>query len=503
MKSNNKRIARNTIMLYIRMLLSMFVGLFTSRVVLRVLGVEDYGIYGIVGSVVSMMGFMTASMSGSTSRFISFELGRGSEKMLKETFSSALIIHVCIALIVVLLGETIGLWFLCNKLVIPIERMSAAHWVYQMSILSAVVGITQVPYSACIISHEKMDIYAYFELLHVFLKLLIVYLLVICPYDKLVFYSIFVVSVSIIMRIFYRIYCIRHYKEANFSFIWNKGLIRRMLSFTSQTIFAHFSFSIRQQGINFVLNIIFGVIVNAASGIATTINGIISQFSHNILVAFNPQIIKSYAKGNHDEMNRLLVNASKYSLLLLALFVVPIEFEIHQVLKLWLGIVPEYTVVFARLSLLSLMTAFSKPLYTGLMATGQIRSMSYTQGSLYILTPFIVYFLCSLINKPEVAYFMVLLVQLSVAIITMLFLKNKFPDFNIRQYVSVLFIDVVLPVFLSIVSLYAIKYLLFETITRLVISTFISSFIILLYTYYRMDKATKSLIQNKIKTIFS
>ena len=502
MESNNKRIAKNTIMLYIRMLLSMLVGLYTSRVVLQVLGVEDYGIYGVVGSIVSMMGFICASMSGATSRFISFELGRGNIELLKETFSTALIIHVCIAILIVILGETIGLWFLCNKLVIPIERMPAAHWVFQMSILSAAIGITQVPYSACIISHEKMDIYAYFELLHVFLKLLIVYLLVISPWDKLKIYSSLVVSVSIVMRVFYRVYCIRHYKEASFSLIWNKNLIKRMLSFTSQTIFAHFSFSIRQQGINFVLNIIFGVIVNASNGIATTVNGIISQFSHNLLVAFNPQIIKNYAKGKLDEMNRLLENASKYSLLLLALFVVPIEFEMPQVLKLWLGIVPEYTVIFARLSLLSLFTAFSKPLYTGLMATGKIRGLSYIQGSLYILTPFLVYFICSDIHKPEIAYYMVLMVQFSVAIITLLFLKKKYPYFCIRHYIGVLLIDVVLPISLTIVFLSFVHHLLSESLMRIVISTFLSTFVLLLFTYSRMDKTTKSLLHNKIKTIF-
>ena len=307
MDSNNKRIARNAAMLYIRMLLSVLIGLYTSRVVLQVLGVEDYGIYGIVGSVVAMMGFINASMSGATSRFISYELGRGNITFLQETFSTSFIIHVLIALIIVILGETIGLWLLCYKLVIPDERMNAAHLVYQMSILSSVISITQVPYSACILSHEKMDIYAYFELLHVFLKLIIVYLLIIIPWDKLKVYSILVVSVSIFMCLLYRIYCIRNFKEARFSLVLNKKLIRRMMSFTSQTIFAHFSYTIRQQGINFVLNILFGVVVNAASGIATTINGIISQFSQNIIVAFNPQIIKNYSKGNYEQMNRLII----------------------------------------------------------------------------------------------------------------------------------------------------------------------------------------------------
>ena len=503
MDSNNKRIAKNAAMLYIRMLLSVLIGLYTSRVVLQVLGVEDYGIYGIVGSVVAMMGFINASMSGATSRFISYELGRGNITFLQETFSTSFIIHVLIALIIVILGETIGLWLLCYKLVIPDERMNAAHLVYQMSILSSVISITQVPYSACILSHEKMDIYAYFELLHVFLKLIIVYLLIIIPWDKLKVYSILVVSVSIFMCLLYRIYCIRNFKEARFSLVLNKKLIRRMMSFTSQTIFAHFSYSIRQQGINFVLNILFGVVVNASSGIATTINGIISQFSQNIIVAFNPQIIKNYSKGNYEQMNRLIINAAKYSLLFLLIISVPIEFEMPQVLKLWLGVVPEYTVIFARLSLLLLLTAFSKPLYTGLMATGEIEGFSYSQGLLYLISPFVAFFVCSIFNRPEVAYVIVLIVQFVVAVLTIFFFKKHFPVFAVRLFFRVMLSDVLLPTFLSFLLLFLVHLVLEENVIRLLVSTTLSTFIFVFYSYHRMDKLTKLLIIKKVSALFS
>lgn len=217
--SSNKRIAKNTLMLYIRMFISMLVGLYTSRVVLATLGVEDYGIYGVVGGVVGMMGFLNASMSGATSRFLTFELGKGDKERLAKTFSSALIVHIGIAIVVLILAETVGLWFLSNKLNIPAERMQAAHWVYQLSILSAMFGITQVPYNAAIIAHEKMDVYAYIEILNVTLKLLIVYLLTIGDFDKLKFYAVLTFAVSLIIMMIYRIYCLRHFKESRFHWV--------------------------------------------------------------------------------------------------------------------------------------------------------------------------------------------------------------------------------------------------------------------------------------------
>lgn len=475
----------------------MIVGLYTSRVVLNVLGVEDFGIYGVVGSVVAMMGFINASMSNATSRFISFEIGKENEKKLNETFISAFIIHIIFAFVIVVLGETIGLWFLCNEIVIPEERMFAAHFVYQMSLLSAAIGITQAPYSACIMSHEKMDIYAYFELLHVFLKLVIVFLLIIADWDKLIVYSILVFSVSVFMQILYRIYCKIHYKETKLSIIWNSRLIKKMLAFSGQTIIAHFSFSIRQQGINFVLNILFGVIVNAASGIVSTINGIVSQFSQNILVAFNPPIIKSYATGNIEEMNRLILNASKYSVLLLALFVIPIEFEMHQILKLWLGIIPDYSVIFARISLISLFSAITNPLYTGLMATGNIKRFSYIQGLLYILTPFFAYYICLLTHRPEFSYLLILLVQVIVSIITILFFKFNVISFSLRSFLKVVFFDLILPIFFVIIVLLLVRRHLNESISRLFITICLSSFLIVSITFLRLDKELKIKILNK------
>ena len=218
---NNKLIIRNTIMLYVRMALSMFVALFTSRIVLNTLGVEDYGINGVVGGVVSFWGFLNSSMSAATSRFITFEMGRGNERHLNVVFNCAFVVHLCIAVVVVALAETIGLWFLNNKLVIPSDRMMAAQWVYQLSIFSMVIGITQVPYTASIISHERMDIYAYTELANILLKLLVVYLLVIGDFDKLILYSILTTVISTGVVLFYRYFCFSHFEECRFKRVWN------------------------------------------------------------------------------------------------------------------------------------------------------------------------------------------------------------------------------------------------------------------------------------------
>ena len=406
MDSGNKRIAKNAIMLYIRMLLSMFVGLYTSRVVLQVLGVEDYGVYGLVGSVVSMMGFINASMSGATSRFITYELGRGDKIRLNETFCSALIVHFIIALFIILIGETIGLWFLCNKLVIPEGRMTAAHWVFHLSILSAAIGITQPPYSACMMAHERMDIYAYFELLNVTLKLLIVFVIRYFEFDKLIFYAILVVSVSIFMRALYRFYCVRHYEESHFRWVWNKLQIKSMLSFSGWDLYGNLSFSLVQHGRNFIINIFFGVILNAACGIATTVQGTIQRFSNNIKGAFSPQIIKSYASHNYQRMQLLIIEGSKYSYLFLMIVSVPIAFEIHFVINLWLGQIPVYVPSFCRILLMqNAFITLNAYLIIAIHATGKVKRFFYS-GTLSLLQLPVLYILFNYFHvNPNWTYF--------------------------------------------------------------------------------------------------
>lgn len=373
-------------MLYLRMLLSTMVSLYTSRVVLQVLGVDDFGIYGLVGGILSMLSFLNTSMAGATSRFLTYELGRGDFKRLSNTFSSAFIIHLLIACVIFVLGETVGLWFLCNKLVIPEERMTAAHIVYQLSILSSFISITQVPYNACITAHEKFDVYAYLELLNVALKLLIVYILVIFDYDKLILYAFLGTVVSIIIAMIYRGYCLRHYAESKLHRVWKKEYFRPLLSFSTWDLYGNGCVAVSTQGQNFIINMFLGVALNAAASIATTVSGVVKAFAYNVIMAYRPAIIKLYAQGKIDEMTTMLITASKLVSFVFAAIAIPLCIEMDYVLDIWLGNAPEYAATFCRIILL--FTTFSLlSLIQGIAihASGRIERISFITGSLFLL----------------------------------------------------------------------------------------------------------------------
>lgn len=357
-QANNRRIARNTLMLYLRMLLIVAVGIYTSRVVLNTLGVEDYGIYNVVGGVVAMMGFLNASLAGATSRFITFELGRGDRQRLADTFSSALIAHIGIALAVVLVAETAGLWFVTHKLVIPEARMDAALWVYHLSIASAAIGITQVPYTACVIAHERMGVYAYMEILNSVLKLLIVYVLLAGHFDKLKLYATLTFAVSTLIAAIYRLYCTRKFAESHFRWTWNKEILRPMVSFSAWDVYGNLSVSANSFGTNSLLNMFFGPVVNAAAGIAYTFAGYMTVFATNVSMAFRPHIIKQYATGDIDGMEKALCSSAKFTSFLMLLCLIPMAFETDYILGLWLGKVPKYCPELCRITLVAYFLAF-------------------------------------------------------------------------------------------------------------------------------------------------
>ncbi|MBD5366022.1 MAG: polysaccharide biosynthesis protein [Bacteroides sp.] len=383
---DNKRIAKNTIFLYVRMLVSLAVSLYTSRVVLEVLGVSDYGIYNLVGGVVGVFGVLNASMSSATSRFLNFELGKEGVLKLKEIFSSAMVIHCAIALIVVIVAETIGLWFLNHKLIIPVQSMYAARWVYQLSILAAIISITQVPYNAVIMAEERMSVFAYFDIVGTFLKLGIVYLLLILPGYKLILYAILMALVSIGMMMVYRIYCTRHFKYCRLSLKHiDKGSVRPMLTFSGWDLYGNISVMARTQGVSILANMFFGTVINAAMGIANQVQGALNGFASNVTLALKPQIIKSYAAKNYPYMSQLLFIGAKYSFLIILLLGLPILIETPFVLQVWLKTVPEYTVSICRLSLVFVFFSnMSVVLVTGVHATGNIKSPSFINGSMYL-----------------------------------------------------------------------------------------------------------------------
>lgn len=451
--SNNKRIAKNTIMLYIRMFISMVVGLYTSRVVLATLGVEDYGIYGVVGGVVAMMGFLNASMSGATSRFLTFELGRGDKDRLAKTFSSALIVHIAIAIIVFILAETVGLWFLCNKLNIPEGRMEAAHWVYQFSILATMLSITQVPYNATIIAHEKMDVYAYMEILNVTLKLLIVYLLTIGDFDKLKLYAVLTFAVSLIIMMIYRIYCLRHFKESRFHWVWDKEYITPLLSFSVWDLYGNLSWTVKQQGTSFALNAFYGVALNAANGIASTVQGILMGFSSNIIMAFKPAIIKNYAVGSYEEMNRLMCFATKMAVGMLMLSTFIIYIKMNYILELWLKEVPTSTVILCRYSLImNLFSCISLILIVGFHAVGKVKLMGFINGTISILSIPLMYIMLKDGFDYENCFQMFVLLQIFFCVSNLILLKKQCKHFHIKKYIK----SALFPSLLSVSLIYLI-----------------------------------------------
>ena len=489
------------------MLLSMFVRLYTSRVVLQVLGVEDYGVYGLVGSVIAMMGFINTSMSGATSRFITYELGRGDKQKLNETFNSALIIHCFIALLIILLGETIGLWFLCNKLVIPEGRMNAAHWVFHLSILSAAIGITQPPYSACIMAHEKMNIYAYFELLSVSLNLLIVFVLRLFNFDKLIFYAFLVVAVSIFMRSLYRLYCIKHFEETKIQLVWNKDQLRSLLTFSGWDLYGNMSFTVVQQGRNFLINMFFGVILNAACGIATTVKGVTQGFTSNILSAFRPQIIKSYASDDLQRMKYLMVEGSKYSYLLLMIVSVPLAIEINYIIKLWLGQVPEFVPSFSRILLMqNAFITINSYLMIAIHATGNVKRFFYA-GSLSLFQLPILYSLFKYFDaNPIWTYYISFFFSFISVFIYIWIIKIQIPKLDVWNII----LNWAKPVFISLICippLFFIYNFLIPGFLRLLTLFFIYCLLVSILTYsLLMDRIgrekVRKLVFKKIRQLF-
>jgi len=400
----DKLILKNTLLLYLRQFIVLFVALFTSRVVLKTLGAENYGIYGVVGGIVSLFGFINASLSSATSRFITYEMGRGNDLSLRETFSAAVICHIVIALVVIVLSETIGLWFLQNKMVIPQERMTAALWVFHLSIVSAAIGITQVPYTASIISHERIDIYAYIEIATVFLKLLIVYILVIGKFDKLILYAILNFLLSVGLMLYYRIFCIRRFNECHFSLGVDQTLLKRMVLFSGWDMFGNLSVTARTQGVAMLINMFFGVIANAASSIAGQVQGAVMSFSSNILMSVKPQIIKSYAAHDYERTKTLLINSTLIILYLMCIITVPLIIEMDFVLDMWLEDVPPFCTTFCSFVLLfNIFSALAMLYLTIPHAAEQNKKPSLINGCMYIMAvpiTYIVFRICKVIWFP-------------------------------------------------------------------------------------------------------
>jgi len=425
------------------MLLTLAVSLFTSRIVLNVLGVEDFGIYTVVGGVVALLGFLNSAMSTATQRFLAVDIGRGDWENLKKTFNASLIIHVGIAVVVLIVAETIGLWFIHHKLNIPVSRIKAANFVFQFSILASVVSITQVPFNALIVARERMNVFAIFSIVEVLLKLLIVYLLQISPFDHLKTYSFLLLVVVLLISTFYKIYCLRHFKESEFRWFYDKTLFRALISYSGWNLFGNAALVAKGQGTNMLLNIFFGTVVNAAYGIMMQVQNAVNQFVSNFQMAVNPQIIKLYATKEINQMQKLMFQSCKFSYFLLLILVCPIIFNIDFILKWWLKQAPQFTSIFVVLCLINLMIeCLSRPLITGAMATGNIKWYQITVGTVLFLNLPLAYCVFRVSHDPVLFLHIAIVLSLITLVLRLTFLKRmiglKIGDFVLQVILPVI-----------------------------------------------------------------
>lgn len=433
-ETNNKTIAKNTIALYLRMMFTMFVSLFTSRVVLRYLGVEDYGIQSSVGGVVAMLSYLSGALQVGSSRFLTYELGTGNKEKLRKTFSSVLTVHIIFGLVVILLGETLGLWFVTHKMVIPDCRMDAALWCYHLSLLSFFMTVTQVPYGASIISHEKMSLYAYTSIIDVSAKLLIVYMLTLTPWDRLKFYSSLLFIVSFMMRMFYRWYCAKHFEEAHYDFSIDKEITKQILQYSGWNVFATTSVALVNQGVTVITNLFFNPSVVAARAIANQVDHAARGFYGNFKVASDPQIVKKFAAGDLEGSKKLLFQTAKYGYFLMLLLSLPIFLEAEPLLQLWLGQVPEYSVVYLRFAVLtSLAAVFDLSFYTALYAKGQIKENSIVSSSCFFIGFIVTYILFYLGYEPVWSAIVVFISQCAIAFIVKPIMAVKIIGYNYSE----------------------------------------------------------------------
>lgn len=448
---NSKRIAKNTLLLYVRMLFLMLISLYTSRVILNALGVEDYGIYNVVGGVVTMFSMLSGSLSAAISRFLTFELGKGNIENLRKVFSSSVTIQACIALIIIFLAESVGLWFLNCKMVIPDNRMVAANWCYQFSIMTFVINLISVPYNAAIIAHEKMSAFAYISIWEALGKLLVAWSIALNPIDRLIFFGAMVAVIAWIIRLVYVWYCKRYFTECYYQFSYDPDLLKRMFSFAGWNFIGASSAVLRDQGVNVILNLFFGTSVNAARGIAVKIYSVITGFVQNFMVALNPQITKSYACGNRQQMINLAYKGARFSYYILLIISLPVILNAKSILVLWLGIIPNHTVLFVQLILVAALSeCISNPLITVMLATGKIRDYQIVVGGLQMMNLPVAYIFLYYGAIPE-SVMVISIILGQCCLLARLIMLRKMVCLSIRQYLTKVYFNVLSVTIISIV----------------------------------------------------
>lgn len=500
--SNNKRIAKNTLLLYIRTIITLIVSLYTSRVILNALGVIDFGINNVVGGLVSMFSVISSSLCSSVSRYLTYELGTGNQRRLRTIFRTSVNIQLGIAILVLIIGAVLGSWFLNYHMSIPNDRLYAANWVLYCSLFSFVVNILNVPYTSSIISHEKMDAFAYITIAETVLKLLIAYVIMISPFDKLIAYTVLYFISTLVIYITYVVYCKLHFQECRYRFEVDKSLLKEMTQFAGWNFFGNSSYMLNTQGVNMLINIFFGVQINAARAIGVQVQGAILQFVNNFTTAVNPQITKSYASGDYDHLHKLICLGAKYSYFLLLIFTVPIYVEADTILKLWLKTVPDYSVIFLRLIILtSYVTILGNTSYTAVMATGKIKNYQLVITMVGCLVFPLTWILYKINFDVESTYYIYIVIYGILVLLRLHYLKIlvKLPPMYFVKYVLFKVLYLTLPAF---VIPFLFVYFCPSFSMRFLFTSIISivSNLILIY-YLGLSDNERVFLNNKLKNI--
>ena len=466
------------------MILVMGVSLYTSRIVLRELGVSDFGVYSLVGGFISLFAFFNGAMSSATQRYLTFDLGKKDYIQLQKTFSATLTIHIGIALIVLILAETIGLWYVNSKMIFPVERVFAVNVVYQFSIATSLLSIIQVPYNALLIARERMNVFAYISIAEVILKLVIVFMLVFFAKDKLITYSILTFVVALTIRLFYQIYCRKNYKESKYRFEWNKAYYKELINYSGWNLFGQFANILSNQGISVLFNLFYGVVINASISIANQVNTAIYGFVSNFQLAFNPQITKTYAQSRLEDHKKMILTASKLSLIIMSVLATPILLFTEKFLEVWLGDnLPEYVVQIVQIVLLySLIDALSGPFWTSAYAIGNVKKYNLGVSCINILTLPIIYFLLKLGVKPCLAFLPKLFISIGILIFRYYYV-NSYLRYTVSEFFP--YIGRVLLLFLFSIGICLLSYhLINNTWNTFIVGVISLEFILLLFIIF-------------------
>ena len=484
---NNKRIAKNSLFMTIRMVIVLFITLYTSRIILKVLGVEDYGIYNVVAGFVTMFGFLNSSLSNGIQRFFNYELGKNGIAGANKVYNMALLIQVILAVVIIIPTEVIGIWYLHNKMVIPEERMFAAEWVFQLSLITFLLHILQVPYTASVMAHERMDFYAIISVFDVFVKLGCIFMIPLFDADYLILYGIIMTLIALISLLAYIIYAKSKFKEIHIKPIFYKSLFKDMLSFSGWNMFGTLGHMFKDLGVNLILNFFFGPIVNAARGVANQVNSGLQSFVSNITVPVRPQLIQSYSQGNINRSLNLTYTMSKLSCFVLLLMAVPIMLEIDYILHIWLGDknIPAHTASFVIIIVLNSFLNNLNSAISGLVhASGKMKKYQLAGGSISLISVIIVYFSMLFMEVSELALIVILVMDTVRQIIALIILKSIVPEFSFSIYIKNIIFPVFKVSFIGIIIPICIHSLLPYGLTRFIIVFILSVFLIGFSIYF-------------------